>query len=67
MISLNNLGEKVIATNSFYYTLLENKEPLLCCGEYQDTHYCFANNTKQGCAFCEFDESDACLCEGCEG
>jgi hypothetical protein len=66
MISLNTLGEKVIAINSFFYVLLENNESIRCCGEYQDVTYCFKSNTIQGCAFCDFDPYSPCECESCD-
>jgi hypothetical protein len=69
MISLNNKGEKVIASSPFFYTLLEggSSETFSHCGDYQNVHYCFANNTKQGCGFCEFDYTSPCECQACEG
>lgn len=66
MISLNNLGQQVIATNSFFYSSLTGGESFSCCGEYQDVHYCFANNTRQGCMFCEYDPYSPCECEACD-
>lgn len=66
MISLNNLGQQVLATNSFFYTLLEGNDSFICCDEYQDVTYCFGSNTKQGCVFCEFDYDSPCECEACQ-
>ena len=65
MTSLNNKGEKVIAVSKFFYVKMES-ETFRCCDEYQDTHYCFANDIAQGCAFCEFDYSSPCECAVCE-
>ena len=65
MISLNTLGQQVIATNSFFYSMLEGGmfETFVCCGEYQNKEYCFAHNTQAGCAFCETNTSAPCECE----
>jgi hypothetical protein len=65
-LTKNTKGEQVIAINSNYYTLLNSNESFVCCGEYQNAAYCFRSNTKQGCAFCEFDETDTCECAVCE-
>jgi hypothetical protein len=66
MISLNNLGQQVIATNSFFYSLLSGNESIRCCDEYQDVQYCFKSNIRQGCAFCDFDPYSQCECAVCE-
>ena len=63
LITVNNQGIKVIATNSFFYTYLDGYQNLVCCGEYQDVQYCFAHNNKAGCAFCETDTNAPCECE----
>lgn len=63
LVTLNNQGIKVIATNPFFYSYLESYQYLVCCGEYQDVHYCFAHNNKAGCAFCETDVSSPCECD----
>ena len=63
MISLNTLGQQVIATNSFFYTLLEDNSSFVCCEEYQNREFCFAHNAKAGCAFCETDTNSPCECE----
>lgn len=67
MISLNNKGETVVSTNSFFYSYVDSYQYLVCCGEYQDVEYCFKSNTKAGCAFCETDTTSPCECEACEG
>ena len=67
MISLNTLGQQVIATNSFFYSVLEGSGFVRCCDETQDVQYCFKSNTRQGCAFCDFDPYSPCECEACEG
>lgn len=66
MFTVNSLGEKVIAVNSLYYQTLNGNDYFICCEEYQNRNYCFASNTKQGCAFCEFDYTDKCECAVCE-
>lgn len=66
MISLNNKGEKVIATNKFFYSLLNGNESFVCCGEYQDVQYCFKSDIRQGCVFCEYDPYSPCECAVCE-
>lgn len=64
LITVNNQGIKVIATNKFFYTYLDSYQSLVCCGEYQDVEYCFSHNNKAGCAFCETDTTSPCECEG---
>ena len=66
MFTTNSKGEKVIAINANYYVPLFSNESILCCDEYQNVAYCFRSNTAQGCAFCEFDESQVCECAVCE-
>ena len=66
MLTINSKGEKVIAINSRYYTPLNSNESFICCGEYQNKTYCFRSDVAQGCAFCEFDETDVCECAVCE-
>lgn len=62
----NTLGQPVIATGTYYYSLLNANESFRCCGEYQWAEYCFENNTKQGCSYCEYDAYAPCQCELCE-
>jgi len=66
MFTTNSLGEKVIATNPYFYSYVESFQSVVCCGEYQDVLYCFKSNTKQGCVFCDFDYSSPCECAVCE-
>ena len=66
MFTTNSKGEKVIAINANYYALLNSNESFVCCEEYQNKAYCFRSNTAQGCAFCEFDETQPCECAVCE-
>jgi hypothetical protein len=66
LVTLNNQGIKVLATNPFFYSYLDGGQYVVCCGEYQDVLYCFKSNTKQGCAFCDFDPSSECECEACQ-
>ena len=63
MRNTNKLGEQVIAISPNYYTLLHSNESIRCCDEYQDVMFCFANDTKQGCSYCEFDPYAPCQCE----
>lgn len=66
MITTNSKGDKVIAINAYYYQTLDGADGFICCEEYQNATYCFRSNIKQGCAFCEFDETDVCECAVCE-
>lgn len=66
LVTTNNQGIKVIATNKFFYTLLESNESFVCCGEYQNREFCFKSDVAQGCAFCEFDNYSPCECAVCE-
>lgn len=62
---VNNKGQVVMPVNEFFYVKMES-DSFRCCDEWQDTIYCFANDVKQGCSFCEFDYSIPCECEKCE-
>lgn len=66
MFTKNSDGVKVIAVNQFFYQTLDGNDGFVCCGEYQNTNYCFRSNVKQGCAFCEFDPYSVCECAVCE-
>lgn len=61
----NSLGEQVFPVSPYFYVPV-NAGSFSCCGDYQNYHYCFKNNTKAGCAFCDFDYSSPCECDACE-
>jgi len=65
MFTTNSLGDNVIAISPYFYQNL-NGESFICCDEYQNYVYCFRSNVKQGCAFCELDETEPCECAVCE-
>lgn len=65
-LKMNSNGEQVIAISPYYYVSLTGGDSFVCCGEHQNYAYCFRSNTKQGCAFCEFDETQICECAVCE-
>lgn len=66
MFTTNSKGEKVIATNKFFYSLPTDNESVYCCGEYQVVEYCFKSDVRQGCSYCEFDPYSQCECAVCE-
>lgn len=64
-LTKNNKGEQVFAISPYFYTPLDG-ESFIHCGEYQNEVFCFRSNTKQGCVFCELDETEQCECAVCE-
>jgi hypothetical protein len=65
MFTTNSLGDNVISVSPYFYQDLSGSG-FICCDEYQNYVYCFRSNAKQGCAFCELDETQPCECAVCE-